>query len=646
MRRYVIPETRETMIAPLHRFLSRLASLHAALIVAAMALALLLLGLNGVWALQEREDAIAHVQTDTGDLARSLIQHANDIIQSSDAVLVDLRERVEVDGMAVDQVDRLQQMMLARSLALPMIHELFVYDAAGDRIATSSSASNPIRNATDRDYFQYHATHPSRAIHLGHPIRSKTDGQWIITLSRRLDGPNQAFAGVVVVTIAVDYLERFYTSFHVGTDGVIVLDTMDGIMVARKPADDAMIGMDMSKGPIFRDYLPHASSGGFEYLSPIDGVTRIGSYGQIGDYPLLIIVALGKNEALASWRAKTWSHMTVNLVISAGLIFAGSHFARLIKRRQESDYFYQLLANNSSDAIICLTMEGQKVYVSPALVRMTGWSAEAHMTRPWNDFIHPDDWPTVDTVPTKLMSGNNQAAVSFRYICKDGSHLWVESRVQLLHRGQGHPPCLVANIRDITERKAADRLVAALNQELLSQANTDALTGLANRRCLNDTLDREWRRAFRDANAISLIMIDVDRFKLYNDQFGHQEGDLCLSQVAAAINPFGSRTGDLVARYGGEEIAVLLPGTHAAPAIELAGKIRTAIEAIRIDHPANTPTGVVTASFGVATLLPRMVDSINGPADLIAIADAALYEAKHTGRNRVVAARRPEHQVA
>lgn len=635
------------MVALLHRFGSRLASMHGAIIMAAMAIVILLLGLNAVWTFQERTDTLEHIRADTDDLARSLAQHASDMIQSADVALVDLRDRVEVDGMAVDQLSRLQTMMLARMRAMPMIHDLFVDDATGDRIAASTAIINPPMNSSDREYFQYHASHASRGLHFGRPIRSKTDGQWVITLSRRLDGPNRTFSGVVLITITIDYLQRFYDSFHIGNTGIIALDTTDGIMIARKPAADAMIGLDVSKGPIFRNYLPHASFGNFEYLSPLEAIVRIGSYRQVGGYPLLILVALGKDEALAQWRGKAWSHLIVNLALSAGLVTAGFHFARLIKRRQESDYFYQLLANNSSDAIVCLTPEGQKAYVSPALVRMTGWSVEAHMQRPWQEFIHPDDWPAVNAAKAELVAGHSQATANYRYICKDGSFLWVEARVQLLPQGRSEPLSLVANIRDITERKAADHLVAALNQELTYQANTDALTGLANRRCLDDTLDREWRRACRDANVISLIMIDVDRFKLYNDRFGHQEGDRCLGQVAAAIRCFAARTEDLVARYGGEEIAVLLPGTDAGPAIDIANAIRLAIQAIGLDHPDNTPFCVVTASLGVATLMPRLADRLSGPGDLVGIADAGLYEAKRTGRNRVVApVRRSEHKVA
>ena len=135
-----------------------------------------------------------------------------------------------------------------------------------------------------------------------------------------------------------------------------------------------------------------------------------------------------------------------------------------------------------------------------------------------------------------------------------------------------------------------------------------------------------------------MLLIDVDRFKPYNDRYGHQQGDTCLMTIATTIANAARRPADLVARYGGEEIVMLLPETDASGAASVAETIRLAIQATGLEHEGNRPFCVVTGSIGVATLLPSHDDQSYRPDMLIAAADTALYSAKHTGRNRVVTA--------
>ena len=160
----------------------------------------------------------------------------------------------------------------------------------------------------------------------------------------------------------------------------------------------------------------------------------------------------------------------------------------------------------------------------------------------------------------------------------------------------------------------------------------DGLTGVANRRHFDDTLALEWRRALRKEAPLSLLMIDIDHFKAFNDALGHQAGDDCLRAVATALQESLHRASDLIARYGGEEFAVLLPECGEHQARLLADRLRSRIECLRHAHPAAT-AGVVTISAGVATAVPTRNAS---PEDLVRRADEALYEAKRAGRNRVV----------
>jgi len=188
---------------------------------------------------------------------------------------------------------------------------------------------------------------------------------------------------------------------------------------------------------------------------------------------------------------------------------------------------------------------------------------------------------------------------------------------------------LVAMLREMTLLYAR---VADLNDRLELMAVTDGLTGLANRRHFNQTLDREWRRARREIDLVSLLMIDIDHFKGYNDRLGHLAGDECLRRVAQAIGSCVRRPLDLAARYGGEEFAVVLPGTDAAGAMAVAQRVREAVAAAAMPHPDSGK--FVTVSIGIATLRPIADDS---ETLLIAASDEALYRAKDAGRDRVVA---------
>lgn len=172
------------------------------------------------------------------------------------------------------------------------------------------------------------------------------------------------------------------------------------------------------------------------------------------------------------------------------------------------------------------------------------------------------------------------------------------------------------------------------NQQLRQLAWLDGLTQVANRRRFDEYLQYEWRRLARDQAPLSLILCDVDFFKVYNDTYGHLTGDICLQQVAAAIREAIRRPADLVARYGGEEFAVILPNTPSVGAVHVAEEIQSRVKALKIDHPKSQVCPYVTLSLGVATTIPAPKTS---PMILIGLADRALYQAKAEGRDRAVA---------
>jgi two-component system, cell cycle response regulator len=186
-------------------------------------------------------------------------------------------------------------------------------------------------------------------------------------------------------------------------------------------------------------------------------------------------------------------------------------------------------------------------------------------------------------------------------------------------------------VRDITARKQMELALQDANQKLEKLANLDGLTQLANRRCFDNRLEREWLRQAREQQPLSLILFDVDKFKCYNDYYGHLAGDDCLVRLEQAVQQEVRRPADLVARYGGEEFVILLPNTDVKGGIKVAQSIQQAIHNLAIPHEHSNVKDIVTVSLGIASLIPRLEIE---PDTLVAYADKALYQAKEQGRDR------------
>jgi diguanylate cyclase (GGDEF)-like protein len=193
-------------------------------------------------------------------------------------------------------------------------------------------------------------------------------------------------------------------------------------------------------------------------------------------------------------------------------------------------------------------------------------------------------------------------------------------------------------VTDLSLVLGRERKLRGHAEVLLAQSNTDGLTGIANRRMFNMTIDREVRRADRSNSDLSLLLMDIDSFKAYNDFFGHPKGDTCLTQVATALANSLQRPGDLAARYGGEEFAAILPNIDTAQALQVAEKIRENVLALKMEHAPSAIWPSVTISIGVASFNASNINTIES---LIEAADRGLYAAKHSGRNCVVVAESP-----
>lgn len=295
-----------------------------------------------------------------------------------------------------------------------------------------------------------------------------------------------------------------------------------------------------------------------------------------------------------------------------------------VERREAIDRFIA-----SSNDVFCQVGPDLRVrYMSPACLTMFGRTAEEMVGLPPEQMIEADDLPLVYEAIRRGAAGQGGAPTTVRIKRPDGRPLWVEASGRtVLDPATGKPQEIMLIIRDVTDRKA-------LETRLADDARTDALTGLANRRAFDDCLSREWARASRDQMVLSLILIDLDCFKAFNDLYGHVAGDEALRAAAQAVKHAVRRPGDHVARYGGEELAAILPGADAAGAAVVAESIRVSIETLGLAHAANE-WRVVTASLGVASVTPGANRVMQTREQLVRAADTALYRAKAGGRNRV-----------
>ncbi len=310
----------------------------------------------------------------------------------------------------------------------------------------------------------------------------------------------------------------------------------------------------------------------------------------------------------------------------------------------ESEEKYRSVLNASPDDITITDLEGHIQMISPAAKKMFGYEPDfdSFIGMRLLDFIVSEDVERAQANIRLMYQGGSPRPNEYRGVRQDQSIFDIEVNSGFVRNVNGQPTKMVFIVRDITERKLAEQKIQELVQQLEIERNTaqlnsitDSLTGLANRRYFDEALKTEFFRLKRSGSTLSLILLDVDHFKKFNDSYGHLAGDDCLRQIGKTLKSIVGRAPDIVARYGGEEFVVILPETEELGANALAKRIRKAVEALAIAHFASDTAEYVTVSLGVVTVYPTRLAS---PEQVVALADEALYCAKNEGRNRVVVA--------
>ncbi len=309
------------------------------------------------------------------------------------------------------------------------------------------------------------------------------------------------------------------------------------------------------------------------------------------------------------------------------------------KALRESEETYRSILEASPDDITISDLEGNILMLSPAANKLFGYQEIDFNGLKLLDFIVKEDVPRAIDNILKMHQGILHGPNEYRGVHQDGSIFDIEVNSGLIRDIDGKPSKMVFIVREITERKRAEAQIKMLVEQLEIERNlaefnaiTDSLTGLYNRRYFDHALTTEFFRLKRSGAPLSLIMLDVDHFKLYNDHYGHVKGDECLQKISELLRTVVGRLPDVVARYGGEEFIIILPETSEAAAMLLAERIRYEIEASAILHEYSEVSKVVTVSLGVST---ARLETINRTEQLLTLVDAAMYKAKQEGRNRI-----------
>jgi two-component system chemotaxis family response regulator WspR len=240
-------------------------------------------------------------------------------------------------------------------------------------------------------------------------------------------------------------------------------------------------------------------------------------------------------------------------------------------------------------------------------------------------------------IPIIVLSTNEEATIKSEAFKLGANDYLIKlpDKIELIARIRYHSQAYISQLeRDEAFRalELSRAQLAKANLALQKLSSIDSLTGIANRRSFDETLRKEWNRAMRNNKPIGLVMLDIDFFKLYNDHYGHQGGDVCLQKVAAGLNSAIHRETDLLARYGGEEFSAVLPDTDLNGAAKVAEEMRQAIKTLQINHARSKVCDIVSISIGVSSVVPPKGAD---PEILITAADQALYKAKEDGRDQV-----------
>jgi diguanylate cyclase (GGDEF)-like protein/PAS domain S-box-containing protein len=602
---------------------------------------LLCITLASLWSLviwkgeQERAYAFAKAASATQSLTHSLAQHASKSFGAAQIAILGAAQYIQHSDRSARASAEINDFLAQYAKGIPQVRELGVLGENGGWVFSSYETVPPVNNA-DRPYFQYHRDHDDPAIRISGPLLSRATGRPTLLMTQRLSRSDGSFEGVVFAAIDLEHFRAFYRSFEADQRRTVTLMTTDGKAIVHREASE--VGKDLSRTSLFTRHLKNSPTGLYPIVSPFDGREKQFAYERLSDFPIVVSVAAAEDDILNTWREDRRFDFMLASAISGILIILSILLVMQFRRRSlmarmlaEREAGYRLLAENVEDVVTRIDVGGKRLFISPSIEKLLGWTVPEIMVQSAYSNIHPAHRDIVRKMLEGLSADHRSASGEYMSRRKDGNYVWVEARFTFVRNPQDDSPEIVAVIRDISKRKVAEEQMWLANDQLKSLAETDTLTGIANRRKFDDVFERELRRGARAGSQLSLLLVDIDRFKLFNDSYGHSAGDDCLRHVARALAANLRRPADLIARYGGEEFAVILADTAPEAAVHVAETLRQAVAGLGLAHGLSD-SGVVTVSIGVAG---ARCDGQNPGRVLLEAADEALYRAKEEGRNKV-----------
>tara|TARA_R110002020_G_scaffold170523_4_gene360288 strand:+ start:7139 stop:9001 length:1863 start_codon:yes stop_codon:yes gene_type:complete len=576
---------------------------------------------------------VARVETSLIRTSEALSRHADDVVEMTRLPLASLLTEIADEEESPEVARKLQVLIRRQMLASPTLDTLTYADASGN-IPASSVAPGSRRNIAEQDFFRFHQLSGFALPVLGRPYFDDPSQQWLLPVSQRVERSDGSFGGVVVSTVRVYHFVDFVRHFDLGIGGSFLLVRSDGFILARAPMQASLLGTNMSSHELFTKYLQTGNQGTYRYRSPVDDTARYGGYFRSTRTGLVVLSAASQEEVFQAWVEKAQIRWLYGAILLMGTLLAALRWNHQARMRKEGEAIlaareaeFRLLAESTSDLIQRFNENGIREYVSPSSLRILGLPADKLIGTSVYAGLHPEDAVGAVEAATRLKEGSPQETILTRHTKPTGEEIWLDTAMSRLPTTKrGETPRAVAVTRDVTAQKRRQ-------DELDMLAHSDGLTGLSNRRFFDLRLEALLQQKHGEWEPLSLIMIDADHFKEFNDTYGHAAGDRCLKEIGDVLRQV-VRQNDVAARYGGEELAVLLPRTDGKTAEVIALRIQETLARRRRPHSGNPPWERVTVSIGIAA-----ADAPGtGPEALIRMADKALYEAKNLGRNRIVIA--------
>lgn len=588
------------------------------------------------------EDTLRRAQLDVGTTALAMRNITSDAIQVTEVLLTSMAERLQTLSTPADAVAVVEALETLHPDSGVHSGDIAIIAADGSWVTAPLPIAGAHDDASRLALFHHHLNSDETEVFLGRPLQRTGDGEWLLTISRRITSTDGRFGGVVVATRLARELASTYQSFARAPKDRITLISTAGRVITESPYLPERVDSwfeDPTSGSPGAAQLPGVAR---RFIEPTSGLAYLIGVDADPHHGFAVVAAGSEADLLAPWYNEMLQRAGANVLFVLLVLVLGHGLLHQIRKRREGELLlsqreadFRLLAENSTDMVERFSGEGIRLYVSPAVERITGYTAAELLGEHVLALLPEEIQKEAREAAGRLRRGETSSeTISYPLRRKDGREIWLESSFRAVAGGTGVLADLVVTTRDITARKQ-------LEQRLETMATLDGLTGLRNRRTFDMQLAIEVERSHRTGRPLSLLMLDVDRFKLYNDEYGHVAGDACLRSIAAVVAMAARRPGDLAARYGGEELVLLLPDANSAAAAFIAGELCRQLQALSIPHLHNVPWQLATASIGVSTLESRDGDPHQDGQWLVSTADMALYQAKHEGRNRAKVAPPP-----